>query len=86
MYKRQQYGLLGSVPLVVLLGLLLWYVVRPAPDIARRVELACVLVAFVVTGLVVSSALALPLWFVMLAHAVAVGWSLQRDTDNPDPA
>jgi len=81
-----QYGLLGSVPLVVLLGLLLWYVVRPAPDIARRVELACVLVAFVVTGLVVSSALALPLWFVMLAHAVAVGWSLQRDTDNPDPA
>lgn len=85
-----QYGLLAAVPFAALLALLTWYVVRrghstrvdaPALDpaaIAHRVELANLLVAFVVTALVVSSAPGLPLWFVMLAHATALAWAADR--------
>ena len=56
----------------------------PDPSVlSRRVELACLLPAYVVTALVVSSSLAQPLWFVMLGHAVAVAWSLERDQTTP---
>lgn len=78
-----QYGLLGTVPLALLVGVLGWYAVRPARreralatcGISARVEIGALLVAFAVTGVVVSSALAMPLWCVMLAHATAVAWS-----------
>lgn len=88
-----QYGVLGAVPLVALLGLLLWYAVRPGAEgvpeartISLRVELACLLVAYAVTAVVVSSALALLLWYVMLAHAVAVAWTLDRARSADQPA
>ena len=76
---------LGSVVAPIFLALNLMVTAHPLHTaLAKRGVNRSI--AAVVTGLVVSSALALPLWFVMLAHAVAVGWSLQRDTDNPDPA
>ncbi|MEP7159918.1 MAG: O-antigen ligase family protein [Dermatophilaceae bacterium] len=43
-----------------------------------RLELASLLMMIAVTGVVVSSALALPMWFVMIAHATHLGWALER--------
>lgn len=42
-----------------------------------RLELASLLMMTAVTGVVVSSALALPMWFVMIAHATHLGWALE---------
>lgn len=44
-----------------------------------RLELALLLMMIAVTGVVVSSALALPMWFVMIAHATHLGWALETN-------
>lgn len=80
-----QYGLIVFLPFLALLALLTWYAVRPAshpgdvgaPIMVARAQLACLLLMVVVTGIDVSSALSLPMWFVMMAHATALGWWLR---------
>ncbi|GAB76752.1 O-antigen ligase [Austwickia chelonae] len=82
-----QYGLFVTVPFAALLVYSCRHTVGlrgpvDAGVISRRVELACLLIAFTVTGVVVSSSLALPMWFVMLAHVVVLGW--RAETEQPD--
>lgn len=54
-----------------------------APVVAARVDLACALIAFTITAVVVSSSLALPMWFVMLGHVVARAWELDAQRERP---
>ncbi|MBW3084636.1 hypothetical protein KEM60_00825 [Austwickia sp. TVS 96-490-7B] len=49
--------------------------------IAYRVEIAVLCVAFVITAIVVSTALALPMWFLMLAHMVTTAWAMDEPVE-----
>lgn len=73
-----QYGVLVSVPLLLLLVVCVGRLLRPAPDSVDRNEAAAHLLAFALLGVTASSALTMPMWWLMLASGVAVAWSMRR--------
>ncbi|WP_162872755.1 O-antigen ligase family protein [Austwickia chelonae] len=80
-----QYGLFVAIPFLALLAYCCRHTVglhstaADAEVVSRRVEIGCLLIALTVTGVVVSSSLALPMWFVMLAHVVTLSWRAETD-------
>lgn len=88
-----QYGSVVTLPFALLLAVLLWLVVRPMPRLpggtpapatghdatGLRYRLAALLVGIAVAGVTVSSALSWGVWWVMIAHATAIGWTLHNE-------
>ncbi len=95
-----QYGIFVAGPFLALLVFLAWRVIRPrvagsasaasgtlasSEVTGMRYLLAAILVSVLMSSVAVSSTLTWPAWWLMVAHACALGWTLSN-IPSPDPA